>query len=327
MPNGIDDDDVHRAAGKFLVVLHGAPHGLAVALRLRGKPGLFQHWNEPRAHRVRAHRQHTERHALAVKQPARALDSVADRVAEVQQLAQAGLCLVLLHDGLFDPQRAFDHRVDVLIERVRFQKCEQLRVRRAGHFDGLGQPVCDLPGRQRFEYVRVNEHFFRLPEGADDVFHVLEVDGHFTADGGVYLRQDGGRNVVKINTPHKTGGDEARQIAHHAAADGDDAVRSVEVFLQHCFAELLVNREALAALAGRHRDDHGRGALSRDARGVLCGHAGVRHNQGLAVQVQQRSRLVQTAALQHNVIAARAEFHGNHHVCVLLCGQILQWLE
>ena len=69
--------------------------------------------------RIGTHRQHPEPDALPVQQPlavrdaADALNSMADGVAEVEQLAGTGFPLILLDDPLFKAQRAQQNLIEV----------------------------------------------------------------------------------------------------------------------------------------------------------------------------------------------------------------------
>ena len=77
-----------------------------------------------------------------------------------------------------------------------------------------------------FEHLGVDDDLFRLVKRADDVLYAAEVYRRLSADGRIDLRQERGRDIVKIHAAHIAGCGKAAQVAGDTSADGDDAVAS-----------------------------------------------------------------------------------------------------
>ena len=65
-------------------------------------------------------------------------------------------------------------------------------------------------------------------ESAHDILYTAEVDARLTAYGRIHLRKQGSGDIVKIDTAHICGSNEAAYIANHAAAYGNDAILTAE---------------------------------------------------------------------------------------------------
>ncbi len=95
-------------------------------------------------------------------------------------------------------------------------------------FDDFGQAGGQFPRRQGGEHAGVGHDEARLVERADEVLAGGVVDGHFAADAGVNLGEEGCRHLDEGHTPHICGGDEPRKVPHHPAAEGDHRRAAVE---------------------------------------------------------------------------------------------------
>jgi hypothetical protein len=115
------------------------------------------------------------------------LDCVGDGVAEVQDLPDPGVALVLGDDPKLGSRTREDHRFTGGI-RTGAHALPKVAARDQRCFDDLCVPGRALPLRQRRERVRVREHRRGLVIRADVVLRLGEVDPCLTAIGGIDLR-------------------------------------------------------------------------------------------------------------------------------------------
>ena len=73
-------------------------------------------------------------------------------------------------------------------------------------------------GRQRGQHLGVAQHGGRLPERADEVLALGQVDPGLAADGRVDLAQQRGGHVHDGHAPVVDGGGEPGHVGDHAAA-------------------------------------------------------------------------------------------------------------
>ena len=197
---------------------------------------------------------------------------VPERVAVIQDRAAAGrFALVFQHDlrlQLAAPRD--DFRQDRLVTGadlldVLLQEIEKIRVQDHAVLHDLGQTRAVLPVVERPKRLRVHQNPFRLPEGADEVFPLRNIDAGFAADRTVHLGQQRGGDLNERQAAVERRRHETRQIAHDAASDRHDDGFPVRAALDEAFPEHRGHVHALAFLAGLH-----------DAQIVI--HAGVRKN-------------------------------------------------
>ena len=244
-----------------------------------------------------------------------ALHRVADGVPEVQDAAQAVFLGILLHDVPFDAQRAAYYLRQIRVKILAFfDDLKKLRRACRGHFYRLGKTGHELPPLEGLQRSGVYYHFFRLVKRTDYVLDAPEIDGGLPSDGGIDLSEQGSRDVVEINAAHIAGGREAAQIAHHAAADGDNAVAPCKRGLEHGRKQALELLKALAALAAGHGHHDRLFTLTGHASGVLRRNALVRYDENAAVKLKELSGFFQAAALKHDIVAAVVRVDGNYHL-------------
>ena len=124
--------------------------------------------------------------------------------------------IVAHHDLRLDLAGAVDRKAQSLDRPaqqrvdVRFDPVEKIRIADQAVFDDLGQAGAQIPVRQALQQVGIGDHRPRLMKRAD---HVL------AAHGGVHMRQQRGRHLHQVHAALIAGGDEARQIAYHTAAE------------------------------------------------------------------------------------------------------------
>ncbi|MNW52603.1 hypothetical protein D3C74_301280 [compost metagenome] len=190
---------------------------------------------------------HADRHgrAVAPRVAFGELDRVAQGVAVVEDLAQAGLLEVLPHDARLDRDRAFDeldddgprrrgHRgpapalelVDVLLDEL-----EDPRVGDEAGLDDLGEPGDEVELGQRLERGDVAEHARGRVERAHEVLALGRVDARLAAHGRIHHGQQRRGDVHDLDPAQPGRRDEAREVRRGSPADRDDRVAAREVRL------------------------------------------------------------------------------------------------
>ena len=276
---------------------------------------LFIHGPRAAAQRgVLDHGQHAQRHAFPVVQPAQmvcAFNGVAQRMAEVQRGAQAGLPLVPLHHVLLHHQAAVDDLLDLLVGVLCFEQLKQALVRDQPRLHGLCMAVDEMALGQAFQRVRVRHHKAGLVKSAHSVFGARQVDGRFSADGGIDLRKRRGGAVDERNAPHIAGRGKARKVPYNAAAKRQHRVAAGKAVLQHHGEQLAEALQALGPLALRQHYGHALPALGQYGFQVCLRNSGVAYHQHAAVQVDQLPYARKAALLDNDVIAAAYSFIGD----------------
>ena len=136
---------------------------------------------------------------------------------------------------------------NVILGVLALKQCKQLRVSDDAGLERLGQAVDDLTAGQGLERVKIDKHDLGLPECADDVLRLAQINRRLAADGGIHLRKHRRGAVDKVNAAHVAGRAEAAQIAHNAAADGHQQILAVHAERQHSLQNLTVDLQAFAA--------------------------------------------------------------------------------
>ena len=125
----------------------------------------------------------------------------------------------------------------------------------------LAAAAAQLARRQRGERVQVAHHAARLPERADEVLALRQVDAGLAADRRVDHPQQRRGHVDHRHAamPHRGG--EAGDVGDHPAAEADDDVVAGEADAGEPSAQRLDRGQRLVLLAVADLDD-----LGRDAR-------------------------------------------------------------
>ena len=127
--------------------------------------------------------------------------------------------------------------------------------------------------RQGGQRGRVDQHAQRLQERADHVLRLGQVDAHLAAHGAVDLGQERGGHLEEAEAPGVGGGDEAGQVADHAAADGHRprVLRSAPSSSRPCHRPAAISTDLLASPGStaqdRRRDLRPRLSATRTAWG------------------------------------------------------------
>ena len=251
----------------------------------------------------------------------RQLKGVADGVAEVQRHPQAGVPLVLKHYLPLQIAAGADHLLNVIHyagpAAAAVQQLKELPVPDAAVFDHLGHAVGEGAVAEGVETVRIDQHPLGLPEGPGQIFSGLKVDGHLAPHGGVHLGQQSGGDLDEVHPPEEGGGGKARQVAHHAAAQGCHPVSACHTEGHHFFPQQDQLFRTLGRLSGG--DGAAEDLKARPLQAVrrplqIQGqHIAVGHHRQLPGPGEQRPtalpRLVQQATLDLDLIFPAREGH------------------
>ena len=145
-----------------------------------------------------------------------------------------------------------------------------------------------------------------------------KVDGGLAAHGGVHLGEEGGGDLDVIHPPQHGGGGKSRQVAHHAAAQGDDPVGAGEAGGHHGFPQLLQPRHRFAVLPGGDGVDGAGKARPLQAFphgiGVQGAHGAVGDHKDLGRPGQQGAHPLPGAGeeppLNFNVVGPSGQVYG-----------------
>ena len=110
---------------------------------------------------------------------------------------------------------------------VVFQPGEEVGAVNQAVFDNFCHAGGEFARWQAGEGGGINQHRLRLMEGADEVFALRVVHPGFAADGGIHLRQQGGRDLQAGDAALVAGSGKACNVANDAAAEGDDEAVAV----------------------------------------------------------------------------------------------------
>jgi hypothetical protein len=150
-----------------------------------------------------------------------------DGVPVIEHRPQLRFLLVALDHVGFEPTRAGDHAregIDVAGEQgraARLEVGEIGRVQDDAVLDDLSEPRAKLAIRKRRQHGGIHQHQARLMEGADQVLGPGMIHRGLAPDRGVHLAQQRGRHLHEVDAAHVGSGDEAREVAHRAAAQRD----------------------------------------------------------------------------------------------------------
>jgi hypothetical protein len=166
-----------------------------------------------------------------------------------------------------------------------------------------------LPIVEGGQDVEVRQDQARLVEGADEVLAAGGVDGGLAAHRGIHLGQEGGGDLDEVDAALVDRGGEAGEVAHHAAAEGDDHVAAVELQGQEAVADVGQPLPALGGLAGGN--DDGLGGDAGGGEGVGQGLAmerpdGFVADDGGAAALEERGHMdpgvLQQPLADHDVV-------------------------
>ena len=182
---------------------------------------------------------------------------MAERVTEIEQLAHAGLGLVLRHDrGLrgAGAGHRMAHGVRLQREHLVALLCEPVKEGRIidkSVLQDLSIPRLQFALRKRRQQSRIGDHEARLVEGAHEVFSTRGVHGGLSAYGGINLRQQRRRHLHETHAAFHETGREPTHITDDAAAEGDQHVAPVGAARQQPVEHIAQLREGLGLFAGR----------------------------------------------------------------------------
>nr|GEU28520.1 hypothetical protein [Tanacetum cinerariifolium] len=328
----LEQDELDGAAFVLLVHFHQFQPALGAQVgRLDGQAGRRHQRAHARhgrrldqAHAVRqvGRHHHAATDGFAVQPCAVAeagLDGVAERVAEIEDGAQAAFALVLAHDLGLDFARAGDGiREGALVARhqqadIGFDPVEERGVDDGAVLDHLSQAGRQFAVGQGFQGGRIGNHCARLVKRADHVLAQRMVDAGLAAHRRIDLRQQGGGHLDKVHAAHIAGGGVPGEVADHAAAEGDQRGLAVGLVGQQGVEDLHQAGPVLELFAvGQHHRHH---LLAGGAQGRFHALEVQRRDGGVgddgdlaAVDVaRQQRRIVEQGRSDGNRIAALAE--------------------
>ena len=173
------------------------------------------------------------------------------------------------------------------------------------------RPQAHSRGGSDDERLGVAQHRLGLPEGADEVLALGQVDAGLAADGGVDLRQQRGGDVHVRRAAVVGGGREAGDVGDDAAAHGDDDVGPREARRGEAAGQILDGGERLGVLAVGDDADLGghAGIEALDPPGVGDGLLGD-DGGGLGARRDEAPQLVARAGADEDGVAALGEVDG-----------------
>ena len=252
------------------------------------------------------------------------LDRVAERVAEVQRLAQPSLRLVGVHHVTLYGDVARDDPCKPLVVRVLcvHGTCadifEQFRVAEYAMLHDLAARVREQFVRERVEACNVGEDHVWLEERACEVLACREVHGRLAADRRVDHGEERGGNLCDLDAAQVHGRGKSRHVAGHAASQGNDHVLAGEPCVRELLEHGLQRGEALVLLSGGEGDEcgliAGRPQRFFDASGIERRHVRVGDHGGdtsARALTHQLSRTFQDAHAHVHVVCSRGRLHGN----------------
>ena len=120
---------------------------------------------------------------------------------QIQCPAQTIVQLILLYHAGFEGDAAGNDVCQARLKRVGVKQGEQLFVTQYAGFDGFRRTIGKNVGGEGTQAVRVAQHGGRLKKDARQVFARLQVNGGFSADGGIHVRQQCGGHLDIADAP------------------------------------------------------------------------------------------------------------------------------
>ncbi len=104
----------------------------------------------------------------------------------------------------------------------------------------------------------VCEHSARLMEATYQIFAFRQIYAGFAAHGGVDLGKECGGHLHVGNPAHEDGGNKAANVAHYAAAEGDQQTAAIAARAEHLAQQPVNAGHCLVLLAGGQKQRYGR---------------------------------------------------------------------
>ena len=181
-----------------------------------------------------------------------------ERVAVVQDLAEAGLLEVLPHHPGFEPDGELDAAPELVRGRVggaidiRLDDVEDLGLADESALHDLGEAGEQLVARQAVQQIEVDQHGRRRVERADEVLPLGRVDAGLPADRRIDHAVHGRRHLHQADAAQPGRGDEPGEVGGGAAAEPDHRVGAGEVGLAHDLPAERRDLDPLRILGVRH---------------------------------------------------------------------------
>ena len=188
------------------------------------------------------------------------------------------------------------------------------------------QPLRQFPLAQGGQGLHVGQHGLGLVEGPHQVLALGQVHRHLAADGRVHHGGHAGGHLDEGDAPQEGGRHVAGQVAHHAAAHGQDGMPPLGPQSHQPLVDGLGQAVGLAGLTGR--DDEAMGADALLLQGPLGPPPVAVHQVFVGDDVdgtadaqvfQPVAQPVNNAPAGHHGIAAARVVNGGGQVGVVAC--------
>src|SRR5688572_11031211 len=254
---------------------------------------------------------------------------MAEGVAEVEQRAATRLALVLGDDARLQlaaaPDR-MDQRAPLAREdlfHIGLEPVDERGIEGKAMLDHLGQAGAQLTVGQRVQGSDVRDHGARLVKGADHVLAQGVIDGGLAADRRIHLSKQRGGYLDEWHATLVDRGGKAREVANHAAAQGNDQRVAAAASLQQIIEQAVEGLPALGLFAigdddlGNARAVHCTPhSLEIDGRNPLVGH----DRRGAARQVRAiELGCIENAGADVDRVGAAAEGYAERFHAVPSC--------
>ncbi len=184
------------------------------------------------------------------------LDAMAHRVAEIQQRALAVV------------SRSSAATMRALIATLRpmrsaspslrgIEDVEHPGIANRGVLDDLCDTFVELPIRQRAQSGGVREHERGMMKRSNEILAAGRVHARLATHGAIDLRNNRRGHLHVGNAAVVDRRDEAREVAHHAAAERDEHRLAIQAGGDHCVDHLRDDFHALRGLASLDDDERG----------------------------------------------------------------------
>ena len=120
--------------------------------------------------------------------------------------------------------------------------------------DHLGAALHERASGERLKRRDILDDEARLVERADEVLAFAMIDGRLAADRGVDHSEQRGRHLHERHAAEVGGRDEAGEVAHNAAAEGDDRAAALSSLRDEPVVDRRGDIEGLVGFAGGNRE-------------------------------------------------------------------------
>ena len=180
-------------------------------------------------------------------------------------------------------------------------------------FNTSASPERNSPPGSVLEQRRVDQHQFRLLEGADQVFARRQVHRDLAADAGVDHGQQAGRDLHERHPAQPGRRDEPCHVTDHAAAQRDHRLAARQPGFGEAVVEVAHGLQRFVRLAIGNLKDHrlepGIGQRGDQRGQMMAAHGGIGHHRA-SPRLEARGQDAMTGLMEQlvsdeNVVAGR----------------------